>query len=307
MVLCSPNSARSDAVASEVEIAQSLGKLVFCVWIKGIAWAESAPFSLLPYNYTDLREFSEGTGPIPAAHLDVIIAEILEGVPEHFETEEHLQRSFIFGESYVFKLENRLFVFQKQKHNSFADILYKLYNNYLSTEYLPFSYGVDWCLVDGFKYLMPFEFLVRDLGIEDRLEVYEQANSLDWLKGEQDTFEIRATDIKMLRSHVAGFILDHSLPARSILGPKAGFLPNVAEIEQPDFSALRRQPQVCFDILALRESAREILTHASMRRFLQAPIEIGGFHDILDSVPRDNLLWASPGKIYRIGHLPTLR
>lgn len=306
-MLCSPNSAKSDAVASEVEIAQSLGKLIFCIWIAGSAWANSAPFSLLPYNYTDLRKLAEGTDVIPTPELDAIIQEILEEVPEHFETEDHERRSFIFGESYVFRFKNRLFVFQKQRHASFADILYKLYNNYLSTEFLPFSYGINWCLADGFKYLLPVEFLVRDLEIEDRLELYEQASSLDWLRGEQDTFEIRATNLKTLGSHVAGFILDHSFPARSILGSKAGFLPNIAEIDRPDFSALRRQPQVCFDILALRESAREILTYARMRRSLEAPIEIDASQDVLDSVPRDNLLWASPGKIYRIGRLPILR
>jgi hypothetical protein len=55
VVLCSPNSKESDVVTTEIELAQSLNKEIFPVWIDGENWGLSAPFSLITYNALDFR------------------------------------------------------------------------------------------------------------------------------------------------------------------------------------------------------------------------------------------------------------
>jgi hypothetical protein len=84
-VICSPASRNSNAVSAEIELAQAYEKPIYPIWADGTVWAQSAPFSLITYNYTDLRGWGERT----RTAIDKIIDEIINGWPRLFEANKH--------------------------------------------------------------------------------------------------------------------------------------------------------------------------------------------------------------------------
>lgn len=156
-VLCSPNARQSEAVTSEIEIARSHGKQIYCFWIFGESWAQSAPFSVLTYNYTDIRTI-EGE---PLATLFAgVLREIAEQLPPHFEFIDGDLAQPLLNDVHLVAFGKRRIFIRSGHVGSVLDLANLLQEHYLQREFEAFSYGKKWCLASGVFLFLPFECLV---------------------------------------------------------------------------------------------------------------------------------------------------
>jgi hypothetical protein len=151
-VVCSPNARASSAVSAEIEIAVSYKKPIYPIWFAGSDWAQSAPFSLITYNYTDIRDSHEWVGPA----LDKIIDEIIESWPKLFEDSANSDlNSFSRDFLSLVTFEDRKLYFKPACFEKFYQLLQAIYLRFLSERFSPFTYGSEWCMHDDRLYFLP--------------------------------------------------------------------------------------------------------------------------------------------------------
>jgi TIR domain-containing protein len=152
IVVCSPHSKDSDAVASEIELAQSYEKPIYPVWVEGEAWGRSAPFSLMTYNYIDFRDKS----PDSQRLVECIVDEVQAKWPPFFVAQPaDKEFSNISAYYYQIDFEDRRLYIGRLRSRRFLEFVQVVYDQLLKHRAEPFSYGSQWSLsISGF-YILP--------------------------------------------------------------------------------------------------------------------------------------------------------
>jgi|ERR1700730_682324 len=181
LVLCSPESRQSDPVNSEIEIAKSYEKPIFPLWIAGREWALSAPFSLLSYNYTDVRDWTETS----KQEIEVVVNEIVERWPRYFRIDDFRDdpqaRPKLFDEFLcLVRDDKKALCFVIERYTTYAHFLQDVYTNFLDQVIEPFTYGSRWILGTHNCFLLPASWAWDPWKASDPVRLFEQVTPAGW-------------------------------------------------------------------------------------------------------------------------------
>lgn len=157
VILCSPQSRKSQFVRAELSIAEYYNTSILPVWVEGDSWIDSVPMSLASTQHIDIRDSNyEHVCSTLCLRLKAIIQaskpkhavigdSLVDNSPSQFQSRSDGFSDYITV--FLDMQENEVVVFDPEAYSSTQSLLDDLYMNYLFDRTEPSSYGKEWLLV----------------------------------------------------------------------------------------------------------------------------------------------------------------
>jgi hypothetical protein len=169
VLVCTPNTADSQYIPAELQLAEKSSCRIIPVWIEGENWIDCVPLGMVNCQNIDSRGERYATGltalgpqlrnEISRRQPKLGLVDSLEDCPDNFVhlliAQQDGQQLDLHGAGYIAemlplgRLPNafQLLAINPSAYPSFEELLNDIYTGFLTRRYTPYTYGKEWVIV----------------------------------------------------------------------------------------------------------------------------------------------------------------